>query len=103
MPLEHEKKSTPAPLNPKAPSPTSDTIRSRAWVVYSSDALQTRAESRLRHPPNSQLSEMGLHYFDLDVMIRLCGVRNVRKNPATLRMPASRKKWRSRAGPSLQE
>src|ERR1700730_2387098 len=45
----------------------------------------------------SQLCEMGLRGFHLDVMLDACFTRNLRKNTVTQHTTASRRKWRSHA------
>jgi hypothetical protein len=42
---------------------------------------------------------MGLHGFHFDIKMGECCIRKARKNPATRYVPASRRKWRSRAWP----
>ena len=69
---------------------------------------QTRSGWRQRQfsrplPNASQLCEMGLHGFHLDAMLGVCCIRKVRETPTTRRVPASRRKWQSRAWPSRQE
>src|ERR1039458_4305736 len=49
-----------------------------------------------------QLCEMRLRNSRLDAMLRLCCTKNERKKLAAPYVPASRRKWRSRAWPGRQ-
>jgi phage/plasmid-associated DNA primase len=44
-----------------------------------------------------QVCEMELHRVHLDISMDACWIRKQEKNPANRHLPASGKKWRSRA------
>ena len=51
----------------------------------------------------SRLCEMGQHGLHLDAMMGTCRIRKPSKNPEPQYLPASGRKWRSRAWPDPQE